>query len=63
VRIFFQDKDESIVINEDITVTVLDIDGDEVVLGIDAPEWMEIDEMQPSRWEDELEEWSLLQPR
>ena len=44
-------------------MTVLDIDGDDVVLAIDAPEWMEIDGNEPSRWEDELEEWSPFQPR
>jgi carbon storage regulator CsrA len=63
VRAFFQRKDESIIINHEITVTVLDIDGDEVVLAIEAPEWVEIDGDEPSRWEDEAEECSPLQPR
>jgi sRNA-binding carbon storage regulator CsrA len=44
-------------------ITVLDINGDDVVLAIDAPEWMEIDENEPKRLEDELEEWSPLRPR
>jgi carbon storage regulator CsrA len=43
MKLFFQAKDESIVINGDITVTVLEISGDEVVLGIDAPEWLAIE--------------------
>ena len=60
MKIFFQGKDESVVVNDNITVTVLDIDGDEVVLGIDAPEWMEIEGNEPSH---EPEEWSRLQPR
>ena len=57
MKIFFQDEGEIVVINGNISVKVLEIDGDEVVLGIDAPEWMEIDE--PSC----LEEWGPLQPR
>jgi carbon storage regulator CsrA len=44
VRVFLQAQDEGIVINGDITVTILKIEGDEVVLEIDAPEWMAIDE-------------------
>ncbi len=63
MRTFFQGKGESIVINEDISVTVLDIDGDEVVLEIDNPEWMEIDGNGASLLESELEEWSPTQPR
>ena len=44
MKVFLQTKDESIIINGDITVRVLEIKGDEVVLGIDAPEWLTIDE-------------------
>ncbi len=44
MKVFLQTKDESIVINGDITVTVLEIEGDEVVLGIDAPQWLAIEE-------------------
>jgi len=44
VKVFLQTKDESIVINGDITVTVLEIKGDEVILGIDAPQWLAIEE-------------------
>ncbi len=62
MRVFFQGRDESIIINDEITVKVLDIDGDEVVFAIDAPEWMEIDGHEPSSL-DELEECSPLQPR
>ena len=58
MKIFFQHEDESIIINGDISVKVLEINGDEVMLGIDAPEWMEIDEYDPS-----FERFSLLQPR
>jgi len=60
MRMFFQGKGESIVINGDISVKVLEINGDEVVLGIDAPAWMEIDGNAASF----LEEWTTpLPPR
>jgi hypothetical protein len=63
MRGFFQSKGESVVINEDISVTVLDIDGDEVVLGIDAPEWVEIDGNEPGRSKGKLEESNPMRPR
>jgi carbon storage regulator CsrA len=44
MKVFLQSKDERIIINGDITVTVLEIAGDEVVLGIEAPEWVAIEE-------------------
>jgi carbon storage regulator CsrA len=44
VQVFHQAQDESIIINGDIMVTVLKIEGDEVFLQIDAPEWISIDE-------------------
>jgi carbon storage regulator CsrA len=44
VRVFLQAQDESIIINGDITLTVLKIEGGEVVLGIDAPQWLAIEE-------------------
>ena len=43
MKVFLQAQDESIVINGDITVTVLKIEGDEVLLGIDAPQWLAIE--------------------
>jgi carbon storage regulator CsrA len=63
VRVFFQGKDESIIINDDITVTILDIDGDEVVLAIDAPEWIEIGGDEQIHSEGACEDCSPLQPR
>ena len=45
MKVFLQAQDESIVINGDITVTVLKIEGDEVVLGIDAPQRFSIEEL------------------
>ena len=43
VRIFFQARDESVIINDDISVTVIEIDNDEVLLAIDAPEWVAVE--------------------
>ena len=64
MSVFVQSKGESIIINGDISVTVLDIFGDDVVLAIDAPEWMEIDGTEPNRSEDELEvSWSRFSDR
>lgn len=60
MRTFFQGRGESVVINGDISVTVHDIDSDsdEVMLTIDAPEWVEVNEIEAGN----LEEWSPLQP-
>ena len=59
MRIFFQHEGDSVIINGDISVKVIEINGDEVVLAIEAPDWMEVNEIEPSR----LEECSLLRPR
>jgi carbon storage regulator len=40
-------KNEAIIINESITVTVLEIDGDEIRLEIDAPDEMYIAAQSP----------------
>jgi carbon storage regulator len=42
MQVFVQGEDESVVINDEIIVTVLEINGEDVVLGIDAPEWVEV---------------------
>ena len=63
MSVFIQNKGESIIIDGDISVTVLDINGDDVVLAIDAPEWMEIGKTESNRSEDEPEDWSPLRPR
>ena len=50
MRNFFLGKDEAVIVNGDIMVKVIDIDGDgngdndEVTLAIDIPEWMEIEQ-------------------
>ena len=46
VRNFFLGKNEGIIVNNDIKVTVIGIDGDDVTLAIDIPEWMEIGEIE-----------------
>lgn len=55
MKMFFQGKGEGIIIDENITVIVLNIDDDEVLLEIDAPEWLEIDGNEASSLENELE--------
>ena len=52
MKVFLQAQHESIVINGDITVTVLKIEGDEVVLGIDAPQWLSVEERSEFQFED-----------
>ena len=42
MKVFVQAKNESVVINDEITVTVIEVRDDEVVLAIDAPEWVEV---------------------
>jgi carbon storage regulator CsrA len=44
VRLFFLIRNESVIIDDYISVTVFDIDEDEVMLAIDAPEWIDIRE-------------------
>jgi len=46
VRDFFLGKDEAVIVNCDIKVTVIDIDGDEVTLAIDIPECIGIGEIE-----------------
>ena len=40
MKVFVQAKNESVVINGEIIVTVLEINDDEVILAVDAPEWV-----------------------
>jgi carbon storage regulator CsrA len=49
VKSFLQSQGETIVINDDISVTVLKIQGDEVILEIVAPEWLSIEEVPANR--------------
>ena len=44
MRDYFLSKDESVIVDGDVEVTVIDIDGDEVILAIDIPDWMGIGE-------------------
>jgi hypothetical protein len=49
VKSFLQSQGETIVINDDISLTVLKIQGDEVILEIVAPEWLSIEEVPATR--------------
>ena len=49
MKAFLQSQGETIVINDDISITVLKIEGDEVFFEIDAPEWISIEEQPAAR--------------
>ena len=42
MKVFVQAKNESVVINDEIIVTVLDVNEEDVILAVDAPEWVDI---------------------
>lgn len=42
MQVIIRAKNESVTINDEIIVTVLDVNDDEVILGIDAPAWVEV---------------------
>jgi carbon storage regulator CsrA len=42
VKVFVQAKGESVVINGEIVVTVLDVVDENVILAVDAPEWIDV---------------------
>ena len=42
MKVFVQAENESVIINDEITVTVIEIRDDEVVLAINAPEWVDV---------------------
>jgi len=46
MKVFVQAKNESLVINGEIIVTVLDVNDDNVILAVDAPEWVEVCEQE-----------------
>ena len=48
MKVFVQAENESIVINDEIIVTVLDINDEDVTLEIDAPGWIEVCEKDTS---------------
>jgi carbon storage regulator CsrA len=55
-----QEKGESVIVNGDICVTVLEIHDDEVVLEVVAPDWIEI--IRAER-DERMEECAPLLPR
>ena len=42
MKIFVRSKNESVVINGEITITIVEILDDEVVLAVDAPAWVAV---------------------
>jgi hypothetical protein len=49
MKAYLQSQGETIVINGDISITVLKIEGDEVFFEIDAPQWLSIEEQPAAR--------------
>jgi hypothetical protein len=47
MKVFLQATNESVIIDDNIIVTVLDVIDDEVILEIDAPDWYSVCERQP----------------
>jgi hypothetical protein len=43
MRSFFLGEDQAVVVGDEIVVQVLEIDGDNVVLGVECPPWLEIE--------------------
>jgi carbon storage regulator len=44
MMVFTRAKNESLIINDEIIVTVLDIKDENVTLVVDAPEWVAVNE-------------------
>jgi carbon storage regulator CsrA len=44
MKTFQLEREESVIMDGDIKITVIEIDGDEVTLAIDAPEWMAVED-------------------
>ena len=59
MKVFVQSKNESIVINDEIVVTVVDVTDENVILAVDAPEWVEVCEEETF----ERSESMLVRPR
>ena len=59
VRTFICAKNEAVVINGEVVVTVIDILNKKVVLAVDAPEWVEVCEKETSEGSESM----LIHPR
>ena len=59
MKVFVQAKNESIIINGEIVVTVVDVTDENVILAVDAPEWMAVCEKETL----EKSESALVRPR
>ena len=46
MRVLSHAKGERVIVNGDVSVEILEVRGDEVVLGIDAPEWMSVEKQE-----------------
>jgi len=59
MKVFVQAKNESIIINGEIVVTVVDVTDENVILAVDAPEWVVVCEKETF----ERSESMLVRPR
>lgn len=48
MRFFMLARNDSVIINDYISMTIIDIDDDGVILTIDAPEWVAVKKMESS---------------
>ena len=54
MKVFIRAENESIVINDEIMVTVLDVNDENVILEVDAPEWVAVYEEETSESSESL---------
>jgi carbon storage regulator CsrA len=59
MKVFVQTKNDSLVINNEIIVTVVAVNEEDVILAVDAPEWVEVCEKETL----ERSESMLVRPR
>jgi carbon storage regulator len=52
VLVLSRHRDESIIIGDDVIITILDIRGDKVRLGISAPREVRVDRVEVRDWAD-----------
>jgi carbon storage regulator CsrA len=57
MKVFVQSKNDSLVINNEIIVTVIAVNEEDVILAVDAPEWVEVCEKETNS------EAALVRPR
>ena len=54
MKTFDRAKSEAVVVNGEVVVTIIDILDEEVVLAVDAPEWVGVVPEEASDWEETM---------